>query len=157
MPEIVAKLANARVKRLDRTMRTRLHHAAFHHRQDEQRELSAVKASREAVAGVFEKPLHRARPAGEVLGDGGVYVDPCRVDLERQPPNRAAVSTAGHEYPLAIAVEQSENALDGVGGLGSQRLDQNGLEVSLVPVQHGAQQVFLALEEVIKAAAVGPA
>ena len=64
------------------------------------------------------------------------------------------VLTAGVDEALPVAFEQREDALDGIGRLTPGRTNDVRLEQLDVRVEHRPEQVVLALEEVVEAAAV---
>ncbi len=74
--------------------------------------------------------------------------------LNSQITDRASPGENRRDQALAVAVQNSEYALDWVALAGEDRLDYNRPEQLLVTVEDCQQQVFLALEVVVEAAAV---
>ena len=148
--EMGAQPADARVERREASLGARLHDGAFHHGQHQRRGLARLGHARGAQA-----RLDVAAPRREVARDELVRRGVLGIDLERQPADRAAVLTAGVDEALPVAFEQREDALEGIGRLAPGRADDVRLEQFDIRVEHRPEQVILALEEVVEAAAVG--
>ena len=76
------------------------------------------------------------------------------IDLEGEAAERAAEGAVGHEDAFAIAGEDGEDAFEGFGRGGEGGIDDHGAEQFDVLLKDGAQQGFLAVEEVVEAAGV---
>src|SRR5581483_9691159 len=147
--KIASQFADARIEWFDVPVGPRLHEAALHDREDE--------------AGGLVRPRHvrgtkarfdRVFPRGKIPGDRFVRRRVLGIDLERQPTDRTAVATPGGEKPLAVSIEQSENAFDRIGGLFPRGANDMGLEERHVGDENGPQQRILTVEKMIEAAAV---
>ena len=143
------------IERLHAAERARLHDAALHDGEDEGGQTVQIALRREAVAGIFQAAADGARPAGEVGGDAAVRRQIFGLDFQSQAAQGAAVRTACLHQPLAVARQDREDAIDGVGLRGKCRLDDDGFQSFEITVQNGQQQRFLAGEKVVEAAGVG--
>ncbi len=132
-----------------------LHYAAFHDGENELSELIEIGAGGEAMRGIVQALADGGGPAIEVGGDLAVDFSARRVDFKGETPDGAGEGEIGHQDFFAVAVEQQEDALDGILTGGVDWPENNGLEICQVPVENGIEQVVFTLEEEVETAAVG--
>lgn len=151
----MAQMRDGLVERSDFPGGTGLHHSALHGGEDEDGETVEVGLGGKAVARGFEKASDSSGPGGEVGRDAGVGGEIIGLDFESEAADGASVAIVGCGEALAIALKDSEDAVEGVFERGCGGFDDDRMQTFEVAVENGEKQGFLAFEEVIKAAAVG--
>jgi len=150
--EVRAELLHGGVKRLDRAERAREHHAALHRGEHEGSERAGVRTAGQARTELLNAALDGLHPSGEVFRDEGVCRTVFRVDLERQPSQRTAIAAPGGENAAAVALQNGEDAGNGVVAAGQGRVDDDGVKSAEIHGQHFAQECLFAVEEMVEAA-----
>ena len=143
------------VERFHPPVRARLHHSPLHRRQDKCGQSVQIKSRREPPSRLFQAPPHRPRPPLKIGRDSLVCRQILRLNLQRQPPQRAAVLAAGLHQPLAISRQNGEDPLNRVAAARERGLHDDRLQTSQIVIQHRQQQRFLAWKKVIKTARIG--
>lgn len=138
------------IEGLDRSIGARKHNAAFHDGEH-------IRCQRFFISILWQSCriqtlANSANPPMEVFRDELVCWTILRIDLQSQPPQRAAILRVGHQDALAVAGENGENAFDRLGSRSVRGLDDHRAKRHQVPLQHFPQQRFLAVEEMIEAA-----
>src|SRR5271154_2091863 len=131
----MAELLDRVVEENDAAVRTCLHDASLHHGENELGDLVEIGAGGEAMGGVAKALADGGGPAVEVGGDLVMNCPARRVDFESKASDGASEGKAGHEDLLAIAVEQQEDAFDGILGGCVDRAQDDGFQVCEVPVE----------------------
>src|SRR5271163_3749130 len=133
----MAQLRHGTVEGDNAAVGARLHHPALHHGENEQSELVEVGVGGQPLRGILEKLTYRARPAVEVGGD--LVVNPLarRINLQGETPDGAGKSKVSHQDLLTIVVEQDKDALYGILGGGANRVQDDGIKMSQVPLENG--------------------
>ena len=88
---MVAQQGDVAVETGDVAIGARLHHRAFHHRQDEFGERRPVECGGEPAPGLIEAAGDRRRPAREIGGEQAADRRVRLVKLEREAADRAAI------------------------------------------------------------------
>ena len=96
--------------------------------------------------------MHGIDPAAKIFGDELVGRTILRVDLQRQPSERAAILSIRDQNALAITFKDGEDALNRIGGRRICGFDDHGMERAKIAFKDFAKQRFFAVKEVVEAA-----
>src|ERR1700722_16058059 len=113
-----------------------------------------MRAAWQAILHGVYTVANRVDPSLKVFGNQLVSWPVFRVNLQRQPPQGAAVLATGSQDAAAIALQNGEDALQRLVALGKCGIDYHRPQRVEVSFQHRAQKSFLAFKEVVEAAGV---
>jgi len=152
--EVLAELRDCLIEGLDGAVGAGEHHTAFHGDEDEGGERVDVGAARHGRLHFEEAFAHGLDPTLEIVGNQVVGGRIFRVDFKGETADGAAVLAASRKDALAIAGEDGKDTFQGFAGGREGGIDDHGAEKLCILLEHGAEQGFLAVEEVIEASGV---
>jgi len=120
----------------------------------ERGELAPVELFGQARAGSVETRLDAIGPGAEIGCQALAHRQVRLVQFQGKAADGAGVQAFAVSERPAVAAEQREDALDGIGDVAPGRLQQHRPDALVIGIQHGEQQVLLAGKEMVEAAAV---
>jgi len=151
---VFSQLVNRAVKRFDRTIGSRKHHATFHHCEH-------IGCQCIQIHLFGQLPLHGSQaltnclnPSFKVSRYQRMRRRVLRVNLQRQATQRTSVGAIRCQYSASVAVHNREDPTQWLLHLCERRIHDHWAKENEVLFEHGAEQALLTVEKVIEAARI---
>src|SRR5579862_3687079 len=106
---MLAELRNGAIKRLNRAVRTREHHAAFHCDKNKCSQRVEIRSGSQGALYLAQAFVHCFDPTLKVVSDQSMGRSVFGIDFKRKPADRASIFALGGHNALAVSGKDSED------------------------------------------------